>query len=342
MRHFSPPGTSRYLGPLVVLLAALCLSLPLSAQTERVLHSFDGAGGRNPTSRLLMDSQGNLYGTAPNGGHGLNRAGTVYKLDAAGHLSVLHTFTGGEDGAGPSGGLIMDTHGNLYGGTAGGGHYSKGTVYEISASGNEQVLHSFKGFPDDGDSPIGEIVMDDVGNIFGTTSTGGAHTHGSVYQLYPNQQERLVYSFQGGTTDGELPLAGLLLRPKGVVSSTLYGTTSRGGANGAGVIFAVGAYLGPEMVLHSFGGDDGSGPTASLIRDSMGNLYGTTAEGGDEGDGTAFKLDPSGHFSVLHTFSGPDGARPGAGLVLDSTQRERKPCSITLPDIRTGETQAQV
>lgn len=317
MRHFPRPGSSRYLGPFVILLAALCLSLPMSAQHLTVLHSFtDNADGRNPVGRLLMDQAGNLYGTTRSGGHGLSSKGTVFKIDTSGHLTVLHAFADKNDGAYPRAGLIMDGRGNLYGTTELGGLHNHGTVFAIDPSGNEKVIYNFKGQPD-GDRPYGDLVMDGVGTIFGTTSYGGSHNCGVVFKLFPDNEETVLHAFKGGV-DGCNPKAGLAGRSQ---DPDLYGTTENGGSHGNGTVFAVDGATGSESVVHDFTGDDGNSPVSTLIADSSGDFYGTTMQGGGfEATGTVFKLAPSGDLTVLYAFTTvADGAHPEAGLVMDST-----------------------
>ena len=314
MRHFPLPSSTRYLGSFA-LLAALCLSLPMSAQHLLVLHSFtDGADGRNPVANLLMDQAGNLYGTTLNDGRGLSSKGTVFKIDTSNHLTVLHVFSEKNDGAYPRAGLIMDGRGNLYGTTEAGGLHNRGTIFEIDSSGNERVLYSFKGRPD-GDSPYGNLVMDGAGTIFGTTDKGGLHNCGVVFKLFPDNEETVLYAFQGGA-DGCNPRAALTGNSQ---NTNLYGTTKNGGVHGQGTIFAVDGGTGNESVIHSFTGDDGNAPLSTLVLDAANNLYGTAQAGGANDDGTVFKLAPSGELTVLHAFGGADGAHPDAGLIMDST-----------------------
>jgi uncharacterized repeat protein (TIGR03803 family) len=297
-----------------------------TTRTETVLHSFTGgADGIEPKAGLVQDAAGNLYGTTFNGGaHGY---GTVFKLDPTGTETVLYSFTGGVDGASPLAGLVMDAAGDLYGTTQLGGDLTCprlggpgcGTLFKVDTTGAETVLHSFTGGAD-GLEPTAELVQDAAGNLYGTTSNGGAHSYGTVFKLNPTGTETVLYSFTGGA-DGASPLAGLVMDAAG----NLYGTTQLGGAFSAGTVFEVSA-SGAEIVLYSFtGGSDGSLPEGGLLIDAANNLYGTTDHGGDLtcgqglGCGTVFKLDKTGKQTVLYTFSGgTDGAYPQAGLVMDA------------------------
>ena len=151
--------------------------------TETVLYGFGGSpDGSNPLASLMLDAQGNLYGTTWRGG--TDSDGTVFKLDTSGNETVLYSFTG-KSGLAPYGDLVLDAQGNLYGTTTRGGAHSSGTVFRVDASGNETVLHSFTGKNGDGAVPYAGLVMDGQGNLYGTTSRGGADGFGTVFKLTP-------------------------------------------------------------------------------------------------------------------------------------------------------------
>jgi uncharacterized repeat protein (TIGR03803 family) len=289
------------------------------ANQETLLFSFAGLSGdgANPfgfDAGLLRDSEGNLYGTTYVGGTTVGNCdmcGTIFKMDPTGKETVLYYFTGtGGDGANPQAGLIMDSAGNLYGTTAGGGTAGYGTVFKLDTTGHESVLHSFGVATGDGLIPQAGVIMDSAGNLYGTTFGGGTAGNGTVFKVDPTGVETVLHSFSN--TDGANPEAGLIMDSAG----NLYGTTFSGGTAGGGTVFKVDP-TGVETVLHSFTNTsgDGSGPQGGLIRDMAGNLYGTTSGG----NGTVFKVDPTGHETVLYSFTGTngDGAVPQGALVMD-------------------------
>jgi uncharacterized repeat protein (TIGR03803 family) len=289
---------------------------------ETVLHRFTGkADGAYPIGSVTLDSSGNLYGATNSGGdrscdQGYG-CGTVFKLDASGKLTTLHTFTG-TDGASPNGGLTLDTGGNLYGTTFAGGSASNGgVVFKLDAAGNETVLYRFTGKAD-GKNPLAGVIQDTAGSLFGTTYQGGTRYFGSgtVFKLNSTGQQTVLHTFvSNGLLDGAYPYAGVV--PYG---EDFYGTTSSGGVSEYGTVFRLDK-AGNETVLYSFlGGTDGRYPQNSpVVYDAAGNLYGTTENGGDSNDdGTVFMLDNTGKETLLHTFNGTDGSRPMAGVIRDA------------------------
>jgi uncharacterized repeat protein (TIGR03803 family) len=288
-----------------------------AAGQQTVPYNFTaGTDGGYPYAGVIRDSDGNLYGTALNYGitaSGATAFGVVYKLDATGHETVLYGFTGGADGAYPTAGVISDSDGNLYGTTSGGGAANAGVVFKLDTTGQETVLHSFTGGADGG-YPQASVFRDAAGNLYGTTAGGGTGGAGVVFKLDTAGKETVLCSFSGGANGGT-PEAGVIRDAAG----NLYGATNTGGSANAGVVFQLDA-VGQATVLHSFtGGADGADPYAGVIRDSAGNLYGTTAYGGTAGAGVVFKLDPTGQETVLHSFTGgADGAYPFAGVIRDA------------------------
>jgi uncharacterized repeat protein (TIGR03803 family) len=288
----------------------------------KVLHSFTGGkDGGYPVAGVIMDAAGNLYGTTLQGG--AFGAGTVFKADTSGHETVLYAFTGLYDGAFPYAGLTMDAAGNLYGTTASGGFppYT-GLVFKLDTSGQETVLYYFMN-RGDGDYPLAGVIMDANGNVYGTTYYGGASGAGTVFKLDTTGAETVLYSFTGGA-DGSNPVAGVIMDTEG----NLYGTTEFGGGSpncgplGCGVAFKLDT-ANKETVLHTFGnggGGEGANPTAGLVLDAKGDLYGTTeyGGGGSNGAGMVFKLDKTGKETKLEVFTGgKDGGFPYAGLIRD-------------------------
>jgi uncharacterized repeat protein (TIGR03803 family) len=293
---------------------------------ETVLYSFTGgADGAQPEAGVIEDAAGNLYGTTVFGGD-LN-LGTVFKLDNTGKETVLHSFTGGADGAQPVTGVILDKAGDLYGTTPFGGTDTCfdgcGTVFKLDKTGKETVLYSFMDGAD-GSVPEAGLVRDAAGNLYGTTSFGGTDTCfdgcGTVFKLDKTGKETVLYSFTGGA-DGAQPYAGVILDKAG----NLYGTTDGGGDLSLGTVFKLNR-AGKKTVLYSFtGAPDGLSPLAGVIGDAAANLYGTTALGGivtcdgDIGCGTVFKRDKTGNETVLYAFTGgADGKLPAAPLIRDA------------------------
>jgi uncharacterized repeat protein (TIGR03803 family) len=313
--------------------------------TLRVLYTFEGGNdGANPCASLVRDEAGNLYGTTQAGGGvgGCSSSigagcGTVFMLDRAGKETVLYSFTGtGGDGAYPTyAGLVRDVAGSLYGTTYGGGGarcsgtYGAGcgTVFKLDKTGKETVLYSFTGGAD-GANPIAALLLDAAGNLYGTTLHGGiagcndtaGAGCGTVFKLDDTGNEAVLYSFTGGSDEGE-PDSPLVLDPAG----NLYGTAKGVWPTLLGTVFKLDE-TGKQTVLHAFtGGADGAAPfPGALLRDAAGNLYGTTNYGGDTscdaGCGVVFKLDESGNETVLHYFvqNGVDGFYVYAGLVPDA------------------------
>lgn len=291
------------------------------ARKETVLHSFSQFGGDGAFpwyGTLAKDSSGNLYGTTWVGGPGGRfGAGTVFKINASGKETILYSFTGTNGDGFPQDGVVRDSSGNLYGTTQNGGPDNAGTVFKVDPTGKKTVLYSFTGSTD-GAYPMAGVVLDAKGNLYGTTFEGGLYDfggYGTVFKVDPAGTETVLYTFMG-SNDGGTPDAGVIRDSRG----NLYGTTNLGGTDGAGTVFKVNA-SGQETVLYNFtGGADGGFPLeASLVRDSAGNLYGTTPQGGASSFGVVFKIDAAGKETVLHSFSGRDGKIPYGSLALDKS-----------------------
>jgi len=295
-----------------------------------VLYSFtSGTDGGEPYKGVTVDAQGNLYGTAVAGGSGSceGGCGVVYKLTNSGGIwtqTVIHAFTGGDDGSGPGARVAVDPQGNVYGMTPTGGAFGLGTIYQLHprANGNYtfKVIHTFTGGTDGSSGSAGKMILRN-GYFYGAATTGGAFGSGTVFELTPTPTGewdfRTLYSFRG-QPDGVFPYGALLFDRSG----NIFGTTYYGGVNGLGAVYQ----LAPrptgewrERVLYSFaGGGDGNSPISQMNFDSVGNLYGTTSEGG-LGSGTIFKLtrgqDGSWVESLPHLFQGPpDAAFPYSGM----------------------------
>jgi len=309
---------SALLIPLVQIFLVITMA---QGQTFTLLYTFtSGADGGDPIGGLIMDPQGNLYGTTAEGGnpacpHG---CGTVFKLDPAGHETVLYSFAG-MDGEYPRASLLRDAQGNLYGTTASGGAAGWGTVFKVDPSGTETVLYSFTGAGDGGSPGLGALIMDAQGNLYGTTQAGGACC-GTVFKVDVTGSESVLYSFTGTGGDGTLPTGGLVRDAAGNLYGTTEGGGQYGGPYGYGTVFKIDT-TGKETVLHSFNLTDGYDPWAGLMFDAQGNLYGTTRGGSPGvagGPGVVFKLSKKGSETVLHRFSRPhDGHGPTGGVVRD-------------------------
>jgi uncharacterized repeat protein (TIGR03803 family) len=231
-----------------------------------------------------------------------------------------------KNGSAPNGGLISDSEGNFYGTTQfGGPTYNRGVVFELNAKGEETVLYSFTG-QSDGGIPIGRLISDSAGNLYGITSNGGDATCscGTVFELKKNGKLKVLHAFKGGTdgsqNQGQAEL-GLVL-----VNGDLYGSASFGGVSGCdgtlgcGVIFKV-TLAGKETILHRFTAKADGGFPQDLIADQAGNVYGETGGSYVAGNGgTIFKITPAGKFSTLYTFpEGAEGTSPRWGLTLNSS-----------------------
>ena len=168
--------------PVIVAAIITIGCITVSAQTLTTLHSFNGGDGRSPEAALVQGSDGNFYGTTVLGGAHLK--GTVFKIDATGSLTTLHSFSGSPgDGAVPFAGLVQGSDGNFYGTTASGGAFFQGTVFRMTPSGAITVLHSFNSFFSEGAVPFAGLVQGSDGNFYGTTALGGAHGEGTVFKF---------------------------------------------------------------------------------------------------------------------------------------------------------------
>lgn len=326
---------------LIVLAIACTLTAGALGQTasaapiESVIYSFCPGGGwcgggAVPVGGLIADSAGNLYGTTFYGGAGVG--GVAFKVTPKGDESLLYTFTRASYGGwGSESTLTMDKQGNLYGTTDMGGTNSyhvprgDGTAFKLSPDGTETTLYNFGADSTDGVAPVGGLVRDDQGTLYGTTYIGGVYTWGTVFRITPDGVETVLHNFNYGTADGGNPWASLVIDNNG----NLYGTTQFGGYQkdvlGGGTVFEVTAD-GTYEVLHIFNTQgDGVDPTASLTLDRQGNLYGTTyLSNGANGAGTVFKLSPGSNGSwnetILYNFNSQAGTcqNPASNVLFDA------------------------
>ena len=298
------------------------------------LHTFVGAptDGANPSGPLTRDAAGNLYGTTSSGGNGDYPLGfgTVFKLDAAGNETVLHHFTGGEGGAGPAGGVLRDSQGNLYGVTTYGGlppadPNGSGTVFRLEPDGTFTTLHRFAADGSEGSGAQSGLVQDAAGNLYGVTWGVPGGDSGTVFRIDSAGVLTTLHDFSTNSVAAH-PYGPLMRDDAG----NLYGVTERGGDEDGGTIFS----LDPEgelSILHEFGRTDplngwpisddpgGTFPFAGLVGDPAGIVYGTTWTGGDPLHGIVYRFDlRSRAFDVLLTFTQAQGGSVEAPLLRDS------------------------
>jgi uncharacterized repeat protein (TIGR03803 family) len=356
---FLPHGLTK---TLCLSAAALSLLYPHANASPKitVLSSLNLTDGSYPVSSLIEDKAGNLYGTASYGGTSASAGGIVFKLSppASGQTAWTETVLvdfNRTNGQNPSGNLVADSDGNLYGTTSYGGKFDQGTVFKLSppAAGKtawkQTVLFSFKGI--NGAQPYAGLLLDAAGNLYGTTAGGGpdfgignayANGSGTVFQLAPpatgqaDWTETVLFSFAvtnavGQHVYGQDPFGSLIADTAG----NLYGTTSIGGTGGGnygGTVFrlappAAGKAAWTATPLYEFNAAGGTQLFGALIADNTGHLYGTTTSGGafgPGGGGTVFRLSPpgTGHSAwtetVLFSFNTASGFGAYAGLTADN------------------------
>lgn len=299
---------------MIAIIAVGCMTA--SAQSLTTLYSFSGTDGQSPSAALVQGTDGNFYGTTAAGG--THHQGTVFKIDSAGNLTTLHSFSGFPlDGAVPTAGLVQGTDGNFYGTTASGGMFYLGTVFRMTPAGELTVSHSFNALTGEGAIPTGGLVQGSDGNFYGSTVSGGAHHKGTVFKITSLGALTTLHSFGDSSGDGAVPAAGLVQGADG----NFYGTTAFGGTSYQGTVFRI-TPAGAVTLLHSFSASttEGAAPFAALAQGSDGNFYGTTALGGMHSQGTVFTIDSTSSLTTLHSFSGSpnEGAGPLAGLVPGS------------------------
>lgn len=281
------------------------------ARHVKILHSFRGSGvdGECPYAGVVLGASGSLYGTTTEGGE--NYEGTVFQMtpmpDGTWDEKIVHNFPAAccidVDGNTPHGGLTFDSAGNLYGTTVVGGSDGGGVVFELlqtPTGWEEKILHSFSNNGVDGLHPYAGVTLDSRGNLFGATIEGGDCAEfdcGTVFELIPTAdgpwREGIIHNFTPGqNSDGGTAYGGVVFDAAG----NLYGTTSYAGTYNGGVVFE----LTPrgegwsETILYAFDLEviDGTGPTAAVVLDGEGHVYGTTLTGGREGGGFAFEITP--------------------------------------------------
>jgi uncharacterized repeat protein (TIGR03803 family) len=294
--------------------------------TLTVLHAFaNGDEGTSSYARMLQASDGDLYGTTYLGG--TNGRGVAFRITLSGTYTVLRSFgQNDQDASLPYGGLVQAADGNFYGTTLRGGNNDRGTVFKLTSAGTLTIIHHFDG--GNGENPESTLIVGTDGNLYGTTLQGGADNRGTLFRISTAGSLTSLYSFHGlskfnaaglATNDtGANPRAGLLLAADG----NFYGTAYQGGPNGYGTVFRL-TPTGTVSVVHAFTGPSYGGgfPLAGVAQDAAGNLYGTTERGGYINQGSVWRIDTAGQFSVLHGFTGTanDGNRPYATLLATAS-----------------------
>jgi|SRR5579871_996340 len=292
----------------------------ISAQADpilKILYSFNANSGYQPHASVLQARDGNFYGTTFAGG--AYGRGTVYKITPNGTLTVLHNFSGGQDGAFPNAGLIQGKEGYLYGTEEGGGDFGYGSVFQISTNGKTfNTLCHFDNAAN-GAMPLGGVIQATDGMLYGVTSVAGQFNRGTIYRVKISRssskpsQLTTLYSFGAASPeDGSEPFASLIQADDGA----LYGTTYQGGPNGYGTVFRI-SLTGDYATLYLFtAGNDGANPRASLIQAADGNLYSTTEYGGMYGSGIVFRITTAGALTTLYSFTGgADGGYPYGNVI---------------------------
>ncbi len=314
------------------LAAALIATTSAHAASASVIYSFEGGSdGEYADTDLVMDASGNIYGTTVQGGQ--HASGTVWELSPNGGSythTVLYSFTGSSDGAQPYKGVTVDAQGNLLGTTVtGGGGLCEGgcgVVYKLTKNGNtwkQSVIYTFAG-GGDGSGPGAGLTIDELGNVYGTTPTGGVNGQGTIYELSPKGQDwkfKVIHAFTGA--DGIGGSAGRLTPSNG----SFYGTATSGGVSDAGTAYV----LTPNdkgkwkyKVIYQFLGTPGAGfPYGGLTFDATGNAFGTTYYDGANDAGSVYELTPRDHGlwkeKLLYSFqNNTDGNSPISTLAADA------------------------
>jgi uncharacterized repeat protein (TIGR03803 family) len=295
-----------------IILALFVLSLAVCAQAQDV--TFLAQGG---ATSLIQATDGNFYGT---GEGGLHERGQVFRMTPAGKITTIYSFCSQPncaDGADPFSAPILGSDGNLYGVIAAGGKNDAGTFYRLTLDGQFTKLYTFCSSPGCGDGvfPTGVIQASD-GNFYGTTEVGGKFNYGTIFQISPTGQFKLLYTFcsQAHCADGLQPN----FPPIQGIDGNFYGAAYSGGAFEGGVVYEL-TSSGTFTVIHNFCRnycESGTGPE-TITQDASGNLFGTTAFGGRKHDyGTVFEITSTHQFNLLHKFLRTDAVNPNMGLIL--------------------------
>ena len=314
----------------------------VGSKTLNTTYQFTGGADGSLPDRGLANNESNYfasgnnqYGTTDNGG--TMGEGNIYVVNGAGAVKSLYSFSGGNDGAFPSGRLTQFTDGNYYGTTSAGGKFGYGTIFKVSTSGAFSAIYSFTGQADGASPGAGLSLLvnlngkANVGHrggmadvvtraramnsqyvsnyLYGTTTAGGANNNGTIFRITSSGAFTTLHSFT--TAEGASPQAKLSTDLNG----NLYGTTSVGASGNAGTAFVLAQGSTTPKILWTFGGATGSQPLGQILVAFDGNLYGTTSTDGAFGYGTIYKITSKGVFSDIHDFNFTDGASSNGGLV---------------------------
>jgi uncharacterized repeat protein (TIGR03803 family) len=260
-----------------------------------------------PMAGLTLAPNGDLYGTTYYGG--TDGDGLVFAFSPkSGMLTQVGPSFDGSNGTGPTSGLVRAFNGTFYGTTGRGGANDRGTVFQVAPNGEFSTVYN-------GDSIVAYTtpIQGGNGNLYGTSPSGGTNSDGAIFELTPAGILTILHSFNGA--DGQTPFAGLVQGAGGA----FYGNTNLGGVDDLGTIFKI-TPAGAFVKLHSFRGTaghypDGYYPAAALAAGSDGNLYGTTTAGGESGNGTIFRITPSGAFTTLYSFDSTSASNDSGGMV---------------------------
>lgn len=284
--------------------------LQAGSHTLTTLASFTGGNGSAPHGNLVLDSAGDLFGAAQNGG--ANGDGALFELAAGSHtISALASFNQ-TNGAYPTGTLSTDAAGDLFGTTISGGSANLGTVYELAAG--SHAVATLASFTVPNSSVVGGVAADKSGDLFGVARYAGPAGAGSIFEVAAGSHSVATlanFNNVNGTTPWYNPIVD--------ASGNLFGTTENGGASGDGTVYELPAGSSAIVTLASFSGANGAMPMDNLLLDSAGDLFGTTNGGGTSGYGTVFEIAAGSHsITTLANLSASSGGAPYNGLVADS------------------------
>jgi len=287
--------------------------IPAATGKLTILAQFNSFNGFNPVGPVVVDSHGNLFGAAADGG--IYNRGTLYELAAGTHTIVPLAYFSVATGSHPFGGVTADAAGNLYGTTFDGGPNKLGSVFKYTRStGTLTILKTFTNGT--GGQNTSTPVVDPAGNIFGTTFTGGAAGRGTVFEILAGSNAFITLASFGGAI-GANP-TGALLRDS---AGSLYGICSNGGSNSDGTVWVMPAGTHNILRLGTFAGGNGMHPVGGLVADAIGDLFGTTAAGGPNSGGTAYVV-PARSGIVFNLASFPSqavGLHPSGGLIMTAS-----------------------